>query len=44
MRARPSRSKPDRGLVHTDIEVLNRHGDVLLTLAAMILRRRRDTA
>lgn len=42
--ARPSRSKPDRGLVHTDIEVLNQHGDVVLTLTAMNLLRRRDAA
>lgn len=40
--ARLSRSKPDRGLVHTDIEVLNQRGEVVLTLTAMNLLRRRD--
>ncbi|GAB2990749.1 MaoC family dehydratase [Streptomyces pseudoechinosporeus] len=40
--ARLSRSKPDRGLVHTDIEVLNQRGDTVLTLTAMNLLRRRD--
>ncbi|RVU19905.1 MaoC family dehydratase [Streptomyces antnestii] len=39
--ARPSRSKPDRGLVHTDVEVLNQHGETVLTLSAMNLLRRR---
>ncbi|MFH9811640.1 hypothetical protein ACH4NO_04835 [Streptomyces olivaceus] len=40
--ARLSRSKPDRGLVHTGIEVLNQRGEVVLTLTAMNLLRRRD--
>ncbi|MEU6820884.1 MaoC family dehydratase [Streptomyces atriruber] len=40
--ARLSRSKPDRGLVHTDIEVLNQRGEVVLTLTAMNLLRGRD--
>lgn len=40
--ARLSRSKPDRGLVHTGIEVLNQSGEVVLTLTAMNLLRRRD--
>ncbi|MCX4835153.1 MaoC family dehydratase [Streptomyces sp. NBC_00006] len=40
--ARPSRSKPDRGLVHTDVEVLDQHGETVLTLTAMNLLLRRD--
>lgn len=39
--ARVSRSKPDRGLVHTGIEVLNQRGDVVLTMTAMNLLSRR---
>ncbi|MGW6056687.1 MaoC/PaaZ C-terminal domain-containing protein [Streptomyces sp. NPDC055189] len=39
--ARPSRTKPDRGIVHTDIEVLNQHAEVVLTLTAMNLLLRR---
>ncbi|MDQ0957356.1 acyl dehydratase [Streptomyces sp. B4I13] len=40
--ARVSRSKPDRGLVTTGIEVLNQHGQTVLTMSAMnlFLRRR----
>ncbi|TPQ15638.1 MaoC family dehydratase [Streptomyces sporangiiformans] len=39
--ARVSRSKPDRGLVHTGIEVLNQRGEPVLTMTAMnfLLRR-----
>jgi acyl dehydratase len=33
--ARLSRSKPDRGLVHTSIEVLNQDDDAVLTFKAM---------
>lgn len=33
--ARVSRSKPDRGLVHTDIEVLNQDDEVALSFTAM---------
>ncbi|MFJ4716776.1 hypothetical protein [Streptomyces sp. NPDC088785] len=40
--ARRSRSKPDRGLVHTDVEVLNQHDATVLTLTAMNLLRVRD--
>ncbi|MGW0686156.1 MaoC family dehydratase [Streptomyces sp. NPDC002754] len=40
--ARPSRTKHDRGLVHTDVEVLNQHGETVLTLTAMNLLLRRD--
>jgi acyl dehydratase len=39
--ARPSRSKPDRGIVHTDIEVFNQRGETVLTLSAMNFLRRR---
>ncbi|WP_420031922.1 MaoC family dehydratase [Streptomyces sp. cg28] len=40
--ARLSRSKPDRGIVHTDVEVLNQHDETVLTLTAMNLLRSRD--
>ena len=39
--ARLSRSKPDRGLVTTYVELLNQHGDVVLTLLAVNLVRAR---
>ncbi|MHC3467931.1 MaoC family dehydratase [Streptomyces sp. 7R007] len=39
--ARVSRSKPDRGLVHTGVEVLNQRGETVLTLTAMNLLLRR---
>ena len=42
--ARVSRSKPDRGLVHTKIEVLNQHGEPVLTMTAMNMFRRRPTS
>lgn len=38
-----SRSKPDRGLVRSFIEVLNQHGDVVMSLRAMSLLRCRST-
>ncbi|MYW70435.1 acyl dehydratase [Streptomyces sp. SID8379] len=41
--ARLSRSKPDRGLVHTDVRVLNQHDETVLTLTAMNLLLHRDT-
>ncbi|MGB8947317.1 MAG: MaoC family dehydratase [Streptomyces sp.] len=41
--ARPSRTKPDRGIVLTDIEVLDQDGEVVLTVAAMNLLLRRKT-
>ena len=41
--ARLSRSKPDRGLVHTDIEVFNQRGETVLTLSAMNFLRCRTT-
>ena len=37
--ARLSRSKPDRGLVTTGVELVNQSGDVVLTLVAMNLIR-----
>ncbi|MER5948038.1 hypothetical protein ABT127_18470 [Streptomyces sp. NPDC001904] len=40
--ARLSRTKPDRGIVHTDVEVLNQHDDTVLTLTALNLLRSRD--
>jgi acyl dehydratase len=43
--ARPSASKPDRGLVHTRIEVLNQHGRIVMSQIMMnLIRRRRATA
>jgi acyl dehydratase len=33
--ARPSRSKPDRGLVHTKVQGLNQDDDVILSFTAM---------
>lgn len=37
--ARRSRSKPDRGLVQTFNEVLNQHGEVVMTVKTMVLMR-----
>lgn len=37
--ARHSRSKPDRGMVKNRVEVLNQHGEAVLTLKAMNLMR-----
>jgi acyl dehydratase len=42
--ARLSRSKPDRGLVHTGIEVLNQHGEPVLTMTAVNFLLRRAAA
>jgi len=42
--ARRSRSKPDRGLVHSLVEVLNQRGEVVMTVKPMNLVRVRDTA
>jgi acyl dehydratase len=42
--ARPSRSKPDRGLVRTMIEVLNQKEEVVMSLNAMHLIRCRNTS
>lgn len=38
---RPSQSKPDRGLVTVDYEVLNQKDEVVMTLSAMQMLRRR---
>ena len=44
LEATPSRSKSDRGMVRTLIEVLNQDGDVVMTLKPMnIIARRSDT-
>jgi acyl dehydratase len=37
-----SRSKPDRGVVHSYIEVLNQHKEVVMTMKAMNLLGRRE--
>ena len=42
--ARPSRSKPDRGLVHTRAEVLNQHGDVVMSAIILNFLRMRNAA
>ncbi|WP_406120392.1 MaoC family dehydratase [Streptomyces sp. NBC_00989] len=39
--ARASRTKPDRGIVHTAIEVVNQQGEPVLTLTAMNILLRR---
>ena len=39
--ARPSRSKPDRGIVQTRGELINQDGEVVLGLVAVNLLRRR---
>jgi len=41
--ARRSRSKPDRGLVRTQIEVRNQHGTVVMSMVAMNMLRCRDS-
>ena len=40
--ARRSRSKPDRGIVRSLVEVLNQNGDVVMSLRPMNLMRCRD--
>lgn len=42
LEARASASKPDRGLVRTFFEVLNQHGDVVMSAKAMNMLKRRD--
>jgi acyl dehydratase len=44
LEARRSRSKPDRGIVRTLIEVLNQDGEVMMSLTAMNLLRCRPAA
>jgi acyl dehydratase len=40
----PSRSKPDRGVVHTRWQVLNQDGEVVMTMRGMGMYRRRPAA
>jgi acyl dehydratase len=42
LEARRSRSKPDRGVVRTEIEVLNQHGEVVMSLKALNILRCRE--
>ena len=42
--ARPSRSKPDRGIVRSAVEMLNQRGEVVMTVTAMNFVLRRETA
>jgi len=42
--ARTSRSKPDRGLVHTRVEVVNQNGDVVLSAVVLNFLRLRGAA
>ncbi len=42
--ARRSRSKPDRGIVRSHVEVLNQDGDVVMSLKALNLLRCREMA
>ena len=44
LEARVSRSKPDRGLVHSGIEVLNQDDVVVMTMKTLGFFLRRDTA
>jgi acyl dehydratase len=39
LEARRSRSKPDRGLIHSLVEIRNQHGDLVLTMKLMNLIR-----
>jgi acyl dehydratase len=41
LEARPSRSKPDRGVVVTQTEMVNQRGEVAMTMRGMTLMRRR---
>jgi len=42
--AQRSRSKPDRGLVRTDNELRNQHGEPVMTVKTMVLMRGRKAA
>jgi acyl dehydratase len=44
LQARPSRSKPDRGIVHTRAELINDRDQPVLTLTAVNILRRRPAA
>jgi acyl dehydratase len=41
LEATPSRSKPDRGLIKTQCELLNQHGEVVMSLKPINFIRRR---
>jgi acyl dehydratase len=41
--SRPSRSKPDRGIVHSAVEVLNQRREVVMTVTATNFFLRRET-
>ena len=41
---RASRSKPDRGIVHNTTEVLNQHGEVVMTMRGIAMFRTRPAA
>ena len=42
--ARPSHSKPDQGIVRSLCEILNQHGEVVMTLKPVSIIRRRPSA
>lgn len=44
LESRPSRSKPDRGMLTTRLRVLNQHGDEVMTFKALQLTRRRPAS
>ena len=44
LEATPSRSKPDRGMVRTLVEVLNQDGEVVMSLKPMNIIARRGKA
>jgi acyl dehydratase len=44
LEANRSRSKPDRGMVRSLVEVLNQNGDVVMSMKPMNLMRCRDLA
>jgi len=41
LEARPSRSKPDRGVIVTQTEMVNQRGEIVMTMRGMTLMRRR---
>jgi acyl dehydratase len=43
LEANRSRSKPDRGIVRSSVEVFNQHGEVVMTVKAANLMRCRET-
>ncbi len=42
--SRPSRSKPDRGMLMTAVRILNQHGEEVMTFKGMQLSRRRPAS